>query len=95
VLLIGCSSTKAYEIGERIRKTVEEHRFSLLDGGFIDITVSIGLATFIKIQGRIIRLKSFYPEKGLVMKYLRPSKILYVVIGIWFQDCVFHALKKY
>jgi diguanylate cyclase len=45
VLLIDCPPTKAYEIGERIRKTVEEHRFSLLDGGFINITVSIGLAT--------------------------------------------------
>jgi diguanylate cyclase len=46
VILIDCSSAKAFYIGERIRSTVEGHKFQLPDGRFINITVSIGLATF-------------------------------------------------
>lgn len=46
VLLIDCPPTEAYDIGECIRKAVEEHKFSLSDGGFINITISIGVAAF-------------------------------------------------
>lgn len=46
VLLIDCPLDKAFNIGERIREAVEEHDFILLDGSCINITVSIGVATF-------------------------------------------------
>lgn len=46
VLLIDCPSDKALKIGERIREAVEERQFILLDETCINITVSIGVATF-------------------------------------------------
>lgn len=46
VLLLDCPSSKALKIGERIRETVENHKFILLDGSYINVTVSIGIATF-------------------------------------------------
>ena len=41
VVLPGVTIEKAYEIGERIRKTVEEYQFSEKD---LKITISIGIA---------------------------------------------------
>ncbi|MHC1682681.1 MAG: diguanylate cyclase [Clostridiaceae bacterium] len=46
ILLIDCAASKAYEIGERVRRAVEGHKFSLLNGSFINITISIGIAEF-------------------------------------------------
>lgn len=46
ILLIDCSSSKAYEIGERVRKAVEGHKFSIFNDRFINITISIGIAEF-------------------------------------------------
>lgn len=46
VLLIDCPTSKAYDIAERIRKVIEEHKFLLPNGKSINITVSMGVATF-------------------------------------------------
>lgn len=46
ILLLDCPSSKAYKIGERVRQAVEKHKFKLLDGRYINVTVSIGIATF-------------------------------------------------
>lgn len=46
VILIDCPYSKAYDIGERIRIAVEEHKFKLPDETYINITVSIGVATY-------------------------------------------------
>lgn len=46
VLLPDCPYETALQIGERIRKKVEFHRFPLTDGRFVSITVSAGVATF-------------------------------------------------
>lgn len=46
VILIECPLDKVLEVAERIRKTVEEHKFSLLDNKILNITVSIGVAIY-------------------------------------------------
>lgn len=46
VLLVDCPPEKANNIGERIRQAVEEHKFILQERKLINITVSIGIATF-------------------------------------------------
>lgn len=46
VLLMDCSQSKAVEIAERIRKTIEEHPFELPGQRKTAITVSIGIASY-------------------------------------------------
>lgn len=46
VLLLDCASKQALEIAEKLRKTIEKYNFVLLDGEKINITVSIGVATY-------------------------------------------------
>lgn len=46
VILLDCASKRALEIGDCIRKAVEEHSFILPDGREIHITVSIGVSTY-------------------------------------------------
>lgn len=46
VLLLDCPSSHAVEIAERIRSKVEATEFTLLDNTKINITVSIGIATY-------------------------------------------------
>jgi len=47
VLLDDCPVADAVQIAERIRSAVEQHRFMLTDGQVIQITVSIGVATYL------------------------------------------------
>lgn len=46
VLLLDCPCFQAVEIAERIRKTIELYTFILLNGEKLNITVSIGVATY-------------------------------------------------
>lgn len=46
ILLLDRSKRQARSIGERIRRTIEEHEFKISDGKNINITVSIGVATY-------------------------------------------------
>lgn len=46
VLLLDCPADRAYEIGMRIRNSVREHKFYIGDNRYINITVSIGTATY-------------------------------------------------
>lgn len=46
VLLPDCSSQRAFQIAERIRTAVENHSFTLSTGKIINITVSIGVASY-------------------------------------------------
>jgi diguanylate cyclase len=46
IILINCSAKTAFEIAERIRKRVEETKFTLPDNRQINITVSAGIASF-------------------------------------------------
>ncbi|MFD1356788.1 GGDEF domain-containing protein [Fictibacillus halophilus] len=46
VLLLDCPLDQAVQIGERIRKTVEDNTFSLTQGGTINLTVSIGVSCY-------------------------------------------------
>jgi len=46
VLLLDCPLDRAVEIAEGIRKTVEEHSFTLNSGKEIKLTISIGLACY-------------------------------------------------
>lgn len=46
VLLIDCSSGQSIEVGERIRKAVENYEFVLPTGKKINITISVGVSTY-------------------------------------------------
>lgn len=46
-ILLNCDHMQSLEIGERIRKAVEEHEFILTSGKKIKVTVSIGAATYL------------------------------------------------
>lgn len=46
VILLDCDHEHSLEIGERIRRAVEEHEFSLTTGKKIKVTISIGSATY-------------------------------------------------
>lgn len=46
VLLYDCGKEKAYEIAERIRKSVETNTFWLPTGDNINITISVGVASY-------------------------------------------------
>lgn len=46
ILLLDCPSNHAVEIAERIRRTIENYQFTLMDNRKINITVSIGVATY-------------------------------------------------
>lgn len=46
MILMNCTNMKAYDIAERIRKRVEGHVFLLNDGKQINITISLGIATY-------------------------------------------------
>lgn len=46
ILLLDCSMDQAFEIAERIRRLVKEHKFLIEDDKFTNITVSIGIATY-------------------------------------------------
>jgi len=46
ILMTDCPRDKILEVAERLRKTVAEHKFYLIDGQVINITVSIGVAIY-------------------------------------------------
>lgn len=46
VLMTDCPRDKVMEVAERIRLAVQEHKFYLIDGQAINITVSIGVAIY-------------------------------------------------
>ncbi|MFP4115390.1 MAG: GGDEF domain-containing protein [Spirochaetota bacterium] len=46
VTLNGCGAARALDIAERLRATVEEHRFSLGDGRSVRVTASLGVASY-------------------------------------------------
>jgi diguanylate cyclase len=46
VILTNCTNIKAYDIADRIRKMVEGHAFLLNDDSQINITISLGIATY-------------------------------------------------
>ena len=46
VLMTDCPLEKVLEVAERIRKVIQEHKFHLLNGQSINITVSIGVAIY-------------------------------------------------
>lgn len=46
VLMTDCPRDKVLEVAERIRLRVQDHKFHLIDGQAINITVSIGIATY-------------------------------------------------
>jgi diguanylate cyclase len=46
VLLLDCRLERAIEIAERIRKKVEKHAFTLKSGKEINLTISIGVASY-------------------------------------------------
>lgn len=46
ILLLDCPSDRAFEIGTRIKNYVKEHRFPIGQNKYINITVSIGVATY-------------------------------------------------
>ncbi|MBY6037598.1 diguanylate cyclase [Fictibacillus nanhaiensis] len=46
VLLLDCPLEEAVQIGERIRKTVEDNPFTLEKGGKINVTVSVGVSCY-------------------------------------------------
>lgn len=46
VLLLDCHTQQARNIAERIRSSVEKHKFSISNGKTVCITVSIGIATY-------------------------------------------------
>lgn len=45
-LLLDCHQQQAANIAERIRRTIEKHPFNLSNGKTVNITVSIGVATY-------------------------------------------------
>jgi len=46
VIMTDCPRDKVLEVAERIRSRVQEHRFYLIDGQAVNITVSIGVAIY-------------------------------------------------
>lgn len=46
MLLLDCPSDRSFEIAMRIRNSVKEHKFSIGGNKYINITVSIGTATY-------------------------------------------------
>ncbi len=46
ILMTNCPRDKIMSVAERIRKVVEEHKFYLINGQVIKITVSIGVAVY-------------------------------------------------
>ena len=46
VILLDCSPDRSFEIGTRIRRAVKSHKFDIGDGRLINITTSIGAATY-------------------------------------------------
>lgn len=46
ILMTDCPRDKVLEVAERIRVSVQEHKFYLIDGQVIHITVSIGVAIY-------------------------------------------------
>jgi len=46
VLMTDCPRDKVLEVAERIRKIVQEHKFYLIDGQVINITVSLGVVIY-------------------------------------------------
>ncbi|MEK4670340.1 diguanylate cyclase [Niallia taxi] len=68
VILLDCSLERAYEIGERIRKIVENTPFIISSNETINITVSIGAASFPETTDNICSLieeadKALYQAK--------------------------------
>lgn len=46
ILMTDCPRDKVLEVAERIRETVQDHKFYLIDGQKINITVSIGVSIY-------------------------------------------------
>lgn len=56
ILLISCTNAQAIEIGEQIRKSIEEYKFILPTGEKINVSVSIGVTTYPDIVNDIEKL---------------------------------------
>ena len=57
VLLIDCPVVQAVEVAERIRAITEKHNFIIPDGNTVNITLSIGVATYPDTTDKIEELK--------------------------------------
>ncbi|NMM64001.1 GGDEF domain-containing protein [Clostridium sp. P21] len=57
ILLINCPSAESIEIAERIRRAVEKYEFMLPTGGKVNISVSVGVATYPNIVGNTGKLR--------------------------------------
>ncbi len=57
VILIDCPIMQAVEVAERIRAITEKHNFLLPDGNIVNITISIGVATYPDTTDKIEELK--------------------------------------
>jgi diguanylate cyclase len=56
ILLLDCPLDRSLEIGTRIRNSVKEHKFHIGDNKYINITISIGAATYPETIGNIEEL---------------------------------------
>jgi diguanylate cyclase len=57
VLLPSCSDTKAYEVAERMRSTIESHSFIHKNGTSIQITVSVGVMYYSDNEKSVSQIK--------------------------------------
>lgn len=57
VLLVNCTSTQSLEIGEQIRKAIENNEFILPTGEKINVSISAGVATYPDIVNKVEILK--------------------------------------
>jgi len=46
ILLPDCTLATAMELGERVRRTIDEHSFALPDGNRVSVTVSVGVSAY-------------------------------------------------
>lgn len=56
LLLISCSSVQAIKIAEQIRKEIEKYEFLLPAGNKINVTVSVGVATYPDVVNNVGKL---------------------------------------
>jgi len=58
-ILLDCSAIKAVEIAEKIRKRVENHKFSVSDRNLINITISIGVSAYPEVTDNVDNLLGY------------------------------------
>jgi len=76
VLMTDCPRDKVLEVAERIRETVQKHKFYLIDGQAISITVSIGVAIYPDIVNDINRIVEKADEALYLAKRTGRNKVV-------------------